>query len=512
MATWKESNGGSFLAGIGRQNDNAPQANDNRTALGLIQQNNEFARQGGNNVGLQGLQGLNGLAEIHQRDQQQKQQEAFQKEYASALKSGDRQQIRDLMGKYPQQVKAVQDGMKWNDDDHRAAIGDLASRGQIAAQMSPDTFKSWVGNNAQALNGVGVDPNQLLSMHQQDPQGTAQLIGNFGIHALGAEKYWEAQDRFVGRGIEQGRLDEQVRSNQASEANTRYGHDVSRANAITSAYSPTPAMKNYSQYQQMLNSNPEGAAAFAASAGINTSAKKLMKVEKNDDGTVTKYFTDGTEESGNAREPISGNGMRKPLNVYQADKILSSSSEGSKASAGFAMRLREGQDAVTQLIDSGQVSPARAAFISKSLGDGMIANGALSPPEQSYLIHSRDIVNAILRRDTGAAITQPETIEYGQMYLPQPGDSQQALETKRKKIDGRFKTFRGESGLAYEAMQVSSLAYDSADNANSQPNQRTENPERNHTTAPNGIVEGATATNPKTGQKLVYRGGQWQQM
>ncbi|HDJ8358050.1 DNA transfer protein [Escherichia coli] len=30
--------------------------------------------------------------------------------------------------------------------------------------------------------------------------------------------------------------------------------------------------------------------------------------------------------------------------------------------------------------------------------------------------------------------------------------------------------------------------------------------------APSGILEGATATNPKTGQKLIYRNGQWQPM
>ena len=46
----------------------------------------------------------------------------------------------------------------------------------------------------------------------------------------------------------------------------------------------------------MLKADPEGATAFAAAAGINTNAKKLMSVRENDDGTVTKYYTDGSEE------------------------------------------------------------------------------------------------------------------------------------------------------------------------------------------------------------------------
>lgn len=232
MATWQESNGGSFLAGIGSQNNNAPRSIDSLPTLGLIQQNNEFTRQGGNNVGLQGLQGLYGLSNMHQQEQQQRQQQAFQSEYGAALKSGDREQIRALLSKYPQQVQAIQDGMKWSDDDYRATLGDLATRGQIAAQ-SPKTFYSWIGNNAEALQKAGADPSQLAAMYQQDPAGTAQLIGSVGMHALGHEKYWDLQDKIAGREIDRGKLAEDIRSNQASEANTRRGQSLSYQSATT---------------------------------------------------------------------------------------------------------------------------------------------------------------------------------------------------------------------------------------------------------------------------------------
>lgn len=76
-----------------------------------------------------------------------------------------------------------------------------------------------------------------------------------------------------GRDIERGKLAETIRSNQAGEALQARGQDISRANALTSAYAPTAAMQNYNQYAQMLKADPEGAAAFAAAAGINTNAK-----------------------------------------------------------------------------------------------------------------------------------------------------------------------------------------------------------------------------------------------
>ena len=229
MATWQESNGGSFLAGIGSQNNNAPRSIDSLPTLGLIQQNNEFTRQGGNNVGLQALQGLNGLASMHQQEQQKQQQHAFQSEYAAALQSGDREQIRALLSKYPQQVQAVQDGMKWSDDDYRNTLGNLATRGEVAAK-SPDSFYSWVGNNADALKKVGADPNQLVTMYQQDPAGTARLIGSVGMHAMGHEKYWDLQDKMAGREIDRGQLAETARNNDMTNARGWASNNIAQQN------------------------------------------------------------------------------------------------------------------------------------------------------------------------------------------------------------------------------------------------------------------------------------------
>lgn len=43
-----------------------------------------------------------------------------------------------------------------------------------------------------------------------------------------------------------------------------------------------------------------------------------------------------------------------------------------------------------------------------------------------------EFLQAILRKDTGAAITQEETDSYGRVYLPYPGDSSEVLEAKRQ--------------------------------------------------------------------------------
>ncbi|MGK4798556.1 phage DNA ejection protein [Escherichia coli] len=95
MTTWQQGiNSGGFLAGIGAQNENAPKASDINATLGLIRENNELARSGANNVALTGLRGLAGVADIYKQQQQQERKAAFQKGYADAYASGDREQRR----------------------------------------------------------------------------------------------------------------------------------------------------------------------------------------------------------------------------------------------------------------------------------------------------------------------------------------------------------------------------------------------------------------------------------
>lgn len=228
MATWQQGiNSGGFLAGIGGQNSNAPKASDVSEALAYIHQNNEMERSGRNNIGLQALQGLGSIAQTYQAAKQQEVDAAFQKEYAAAIQSGDRQQVRDLMTKYPGQLEKIQSGMKWADEDQRDEIGNLAAGGQIASMMGGDAFSKWIGNNATRLSNQGVDPQQLLSMYQKDPQATSQLIGQYGQFALGHEKYWDLQDKMVGRQLEKGRLDESIR--QADMENARGWANIQNA-------------------------------------------------------------------------------------------------------------------------------------------------------------------------------------------------------------------------------------------------------------------------------------------
>ncbi|HCN7766144.1 TPA: phage DNA ejection protein [Escherichia coli] len=464
MATWQGTNGG-LLAGIGGVNSNAPSVNDIGNTLQLIRQNNDIERSGANNVGLTALQGLSGIAGVFQQEKQAQRQKEFQQAYANAYASGDRGALRQLATQYPDQIESVRKGMGFIDEEQRNSIGTLAAGARLASS-SPEAMQSWLQNNAKELTRVGVDPNNVAQMYQQNPSGFGEFVDHLGMAALGPIDYFNVQDKMAGRDIERGELAETIRSNQASEALQARGQDISRANALTSAYAPTAAMQNYNQYAQMLKADPDGAAAFAAAAGINPNAKKLLKVETNPDGSVTKYYTDGSEEAGKLNQPISGDGI-KPISLPQAQSIIDKANEGSKKAAGFALRLKDSMDSMNQLSKS--IDPKRVALINRSLGDGTIANLSLSPAEQQYMVNARDALYAILRPETGAAITLPEMQEYSKMYLPQPGDSKAATETKMRKMQGQYNSLRGQSGRVYDALVVSSAANSQQQSNSQQP-------------------------------------------
>ncbi|EIH9207289.1 TPA: phage DNA ejection protein [Escherichia coli] len=231
MATWQGSNGG-LLAGIGGVNSNAPSVNDIGNTLQLIRQNNDIERSGANNVGLTALQGLSGIAGVFQQEKQAQRQKEFQQAYANAYASGDRGALRQLATQYPDQIESVRKGMGFIDEDQRSSIGTLAAGARLASS-SPEAMQSWLQNNAKELTRVGVDPNNVAQMYQQNPSGFGEFVDHLGMAALGPIDYFNVQDKMAGREIDRGRLAETIRSNQAGEALQARGQNLSYQSAMT---------------------------------------------------------------------------------------------------------------------------------------------------------------------------------------------------------------------------------------------------------------------------------------
>ena len=82
------------------------------------------------------------------------------------------------------------------------------------------------------------------------------------------------------------------------------------------------------------------------------------------------------------------------------------------------------------------------------VGDSALGNSLVSTERQQAEQSGRELLASILRKDTGAAITNQEMEIYGKMYLPQPGDSEEVLNQKAEARTRALASIRGGLGTA----------------------------------------------------------------
>ncbi|HFV6604806.1 TPA: phage DNA ejection protein [Escherichia coli] len=311
MATWQGTNGG-LLAGIGGVNSNAPNVNDIGNTLQLIRQNNDIERSGANNVGLTALQGLSGIAGVFHQEKQAQRQKEFQQAYANAYASGDRGALRQLATQYPDQIESIRKGMGFIDEDQRNSIGTLAAGARLASS-SPEAMQSWLQNNAKELNRVGVDPNNVAQMYQQNPSGFGEFVDHLGMAALGPIDYFNVQDKMAGRDIERGELAETIRSNKAGEGLQAQSIAVSRENSLRTAGGAVPA--SVKEYQYFNSLSPEQQKTYLRVRGrpdaggenvVQLADGRTVTVGRKLHGAGANAFYEGIDNEGNMiRVPAS---------------------------------------------------------------------------------------------------------------------------------------------------------------------------------------------------------------
>jgi hypothetical protein len=67
----------------------------------------------------------------------------------------------------------------------------------------------------------------------------------------------------------------------------------------------------------------------------------------------------------------------------------------------------------------------------------------------------RNFINAVLRRESGSAIAQPEFDSANKQYFPQTGDTPAVLAQKKRNREVAFAGLRSEAGKAYDRLQGS---------------------------------------------------------
>jgi hypothetical protein len=124
-----------------------------------------------------------------------------------------------------------------------------------------------------------------------------------------------------------------------------------------------------------------------------------------------------------------------------------------KEAAGFTDRMMEAQTALSAAGETGQGWWGNIVAQNPYIPD--FAESALMSGEfQSYDQARRNFINAQLRRESGAVISDEEFANANQQYFPQPGDTKEQVEQKREARETAIAAMRRSAGPAYRAQDA----------------------------------------------------------
>jgi hypothetical protein len=180
---------------------------------------------------------------------------------------------------------------------------------------------------------------------------------------------------------------------------------------------------------------------YAKSQGYNGTFAQFRESTRPQTNVYSTTAVTGVDENGNpifAQLSPSGGAPNIVSGIRPSPKGMN---EAQAKAAGFADRLVE----ASPLLDTSP--PSVGASVLSGLPGG---NFALSPDQQSFLQAERNFINAVLRRESGAVISDEEFDNARKQYIPQPGDSQQVLEQKRRNRETVQRSFVRDAGPSYQ--------------------------------------------------------------
>lgn len=232
-------------------------------------------------------------------------------------------------------------------------------------------------------------------------------------------------DRVISR-LQQQRLGQQIREGERA---------YNRGLALEGILAGLPALQGEARVQAereyLLRADPQAYLSAQSKAGTNQLDLEKKQLERD---KLRQELDQGI-----------GGGLKL---TEQQSKDLGYYTRGNEANALLA---QQGDALTTRAIgERGQARGIADAAIRGTpfLGDSAIGNSLVSTERQQAEQAGREMLAAILRKDTGAAITEQEMSIYGRMYLPQPGDSDAVLSQKAEARTRALESIRSGLGTA----------------------------------------------------------------
>ncbi|WP_370610899.1 phage DNA ejection protein [Klebsiella aerogenes] len=384
----------------------------------------------------QGIKATDSLIKSGERGYDHHRQNMARDAIGKAWASGDPAQLDAAMGAYPEYIAEMQKQMGIRDDQHRKDLGSMTARLHgLLSSGDTEGAKALVQQNANLFDKNGpysalgiagmIDSGDKKALQRLDNWAQATTMGS--LTPLEIIKEGDAQQRF--------NLDRQRMAQNYDLGQQRIGlnrerlrhQDIWRNQAhldrVAVLNRETALQRNF---EWIHNLPPE----------LQAQAMKLLP---------------GQAKSGKATPDMFN--PNSPDAQVVAGQLLNAASEGQKNNAIFGHRLERDLTTVASMLNAGKISPQSIGAIAKAAGTGDLSNLALNPEEQMYLNAMHDAINAVQRRESGAAISESEWKDAFNRYLPSLGDSKELANQKINLLRGTMKEYQAGAGGIYPAFK-----------------------------------------------------------
>lgn len=185
---------------------------------------------------------------------------------------------------------------------------------------------------------------------------------------------------------------------------------------------------------------------------VREANKKIAEImfSKNSEGKDLKY-NQQTKAIESIDRPLTPEEVRKKtkeeLEINKLSGDISKGKPEEQAAAGYAAMMQQGENDFKKLTDAG-FDPAAAASSARAALPEVFKSDDIKAYEQAR----RNFVAAILRKQSGAAISAKEYEEEGKKYFPQVGDGPKTIEQKAESRRLALQALKEQAGNAYSRL------------------------------------------------------------
>lgn len=251
-------------------------------------------------------------------------------------------------------------------------------------------------------------------------------------------------------------------------------HNQAKQDEQQGVLSKSKLLEMSKTHEQVPEGTPGALAAYVRDEGGKKSpiylaakgqAPKLAQVKvRNKDGSETIQFVPESEGTKLTSFPQKDTGKLQLITTTDASGNQVQRFVSPQEGATYGKAEEKPNDAQTQAAGFGKRALASSAIVEGLMQEGydpssasklknkvpVLGNFMASSDDQSFDQAKRDFISAVLRKESGAAISDTEYANEDKKYFPQPGDNPQVMAQKAEARQRAIATLQAQAGKSWE--------------------------------------------------------------